>query len=207
MMSGNTHSPAAAANPGATRADARKTLSREAWIAAAIATLERKGIANVKIDRLSKQLKVTRGSFYFHFKDQKDLLGSLLEEWRQRNCLPFQSLRDVEVVDGAAFFDMVTGIWIREDPFSPRLDLAIRDWARSSAAIAREVRIQDDYRMSQLVRSFTALGYGQDESLIRARITYFQQVGYYATYFQEPPAERKRFRPLYTRILLGSAKD
>lgn len=183
--------------------DARKTLSREAWVAAATATLERKGIANVKIDRLSRQLKVTRGSFYFHFTNLKDLLTSLLEEWRLRNCRPFQSLINGEVSDGAAFFDAVTGIWIREAPFSPNLDLAIRDWARSSAAIAREVKDQDDFRMALLVKAFAAMGYDRDESVIRARITYFQQIGYYATYFKEPPAERKRFRPLYSKILIG----
>ena len=185
--------------------EARKTLSREAWIAAAIGVLEKKGIANVKVDRLSRQLKVTRGSFYFHFRNLKDLLDSLREEWRQRNCRPFQDLLHVEFSDGLARFDAVTGVWIREDPFSPRLDLAIRDWARSSAAIAAEVTRQDDFRMSLLVDAFMAMGYDADESLIRARITYFQQIGYYATYFKEPPAERKRFRPLYTRILVGKA--
>jgi AcrR family transcriptional regulator len=184
--------------------ETRKTLSREAWVAAAIATLEKKGIANVKIDHLSKQLKVTRGSFYFHFKNLKDLLDSLLEEWRQRNCKPFEALIDQEVIDGPAFFDAVTGVWIREDPFSPRLDLAIRDWARSSAAIARKVQVQDDFRMALLVRAFAVMGYDDDESLIRARITYFQQIGYYATHFKEPPADRKRFRSLYTKILIGS---
>ncbi|MDH6232300.1 AcrR family transcriptional regulator [Mesorhizobium soli] len=200
---------AASANPKparrrAAKVEARKTLSREDWIAAATATLERKGIANVKIDRLSKQLKVTRGSFYFHFTNLKDLLNSLREEWRLRNCKPFQDLRDTDVTDGPAFFDAVTGVWIREDPFSPRLDLAIRDWARSSNRIAREVTEQDDFRMSLLIRAFEAMNYDPDESLIRARVTYFQQIGYYATYFKEPPAERKRFRPLYTKILAGS---
>lgn len=187
--------------------EARKTLSREDWIAAATAALERKGIANVKIDRLSRQLKVTRGSFYFHFRNQKDLLASLLEEWRLRNCRPFQLLRDSQVTDGPAFFDDVTGVWIREDPFSPKLDLAIRDWSRSSAAIAREVRDQDDFRMALLVKAFAAMGYDRDEALIRARITYFQQIGYYATYFKEPPAERKRFRPIYSKILIGAVEN
>jgi len=186
------------------RSETRKTLSREAWIAAAIAALEKKGIANVKIDHLSKQLKVTRGSFYFHFSNLKDLLDSLLEEWRQRNCRPFEALIDQEVIDGSAFFDAVTGVWIREDPFSPRLDLAIRDWARGSTMIARKVQAQDDFRMALLVRAFAAMGYDEDESLIRARITYFQQIGYYATHFKEPPADRKRFRSLYTKILIGS---
>lgn len=192
------------ATAGTDRTATRRTLSREAWIVAATAMLEKKGIANVKIDRLSRQLKVTRGSFYFHFSNLKDLLGSLLEEWRVCNCAPFEKLAGSDPVDGPAFFDAVTGVWISESPFNPRLDLAVRDWARSATAVAREIRAQDDLRMALLVRAFQAMGYDADESLIRARITYFQQIGYYATCFREPPAERKRFRSLYTRILVGA---
>jgi len=183
--------------------EARKTLSREAWMAAATATLEKKGIANVKIDRLARQLKVTRGSFYFHFRNLKDLLSGLLEEWRVRNCQPFQNLVGEKVVDGRAFFDAVAGVWVRENPFSPNLDLAIRDWARSSAAIAREVREQDDLRIALLIRGFAAMGYDDDESVVRARISYFQQIGYYATYFKEPVNERNRYRPIYAQVLVG----
>ncbi|MBN9275118.1 MAG: helix-turn-helix transcriptional regulator, partial [Mesorhizobium sp.] len=52
---------------------ARRTLSREAWIAAARKVLEKRGIGEVKIDHLALQLKVTRGSFYCHFTSLADL--------------------------------------------------------------------------------------------------------------------------------------
>lgn len=181
----------------------RPTLSRETWLNAAVNVLERHGIANVKIDRLSKQLKVTRGSFYFHFQGLKDLLASMILEWRTRNCLPFQRLVDQEVTDGLAFFDMVSGIWIKEDPFSPKLDLAIRDWARSVPTLAREIAVIDDLRIALLTRAFQAMGYSEDESTVRARITYFHQIGYYALSFKEKPTDRMRYQPLYAEVLVG----
>jgi AcrR family transcriptional regulator len=167
------------------KAKGRPTLSREAWLSAAINVLEKNGIANVKIDRLAKQLRVTRGSFYFHFEGLKDLLASMVNEWRARNCVPFQRLASYQIDDGLAFFDMVTGIWVKEDPFSPKLDLAIRDWSRSAPGLAREVAAMDELRIDLLTRAFLAAGYAEDESIVRARITYFHQIGYYALSFKE----------------------
>ena len=197
------NAPAIQHDISAEKAKPRPTLSREAWLSAAITVLEKHGIANVKIDRLAKQLKVTRGSFYFHFHGLKDLLSSMVNEWRTRNCQPFQRLMEQEIDDGRAFFDMVAGVWVKEDPFSPKLDLAIRDWSRSAPALAREVAAMDELRIELLTRAFLTMGYSDDESVVRARITYFHQIGYYALSFKEKLADRLRYQPLYGEVLGG----
>jgi AcrR family transcriptional regulator len=185
----------------------RRTLSRESWIAPALKVLEKRGIADVKIDVLARQLKVTRGSFYFHFSGLADLHEALLEEWRTRNCRPFQILAETDNPDGLAFFERIVKIWVDEAPFRPLLDLAVRDWSRTSRKLAHEVAAADDLRISLLTRSFRAMGYADDESLVRARITYFHQIGYYALSFKEAPADRKRYQPLYGKVLLGPLGD
>lgn len=181
----------------------RQTLTRDAWIAAGRKVLEKGGIAEVKIDRLARQLKVTRGSFYFHFSSLKDLHDGLLDEWRRRNCAPFERLRDSEVADGFEFFSSVVHVWVDENPFSPRLDLSIRDWARTSRRLAKEVADMDDLRLELLRRSFEAMGYDGDESLVRARITYFHQIGQYAIAFKEDPVRRRSLQPLFGQVLVG----
>lgn len=184
-------------------AQPRQTLSREAWIAAARKVLEQRGIGEVKIDRLAKQFKVTRGSFYFHFSSLKDLHSGLLEEWRRSNCKPFQAMREAADVDGLQFFSSIVHVWVDEDPFSPLLDLAVRDWSRTSRKLAQEVAEMDNLRISLLARAFHTMGYSRDEGLVRARITYFHQIGYYALSFKEDAAERRRYQPLYGKVLLG----
>lgn len=181
----------------------RQTLTRDAWIAAARKVLERGGISEVKIDRLARQFKVTRGSFYFHFSSLKDLHDALLDEWRQRNCLPFERLRDSEVTNGFEFFSSIVHVWVDENPFSPRLDLSIRDWARASRRLTKEVGDMDDLRLDLLKRSFEAIGYDGDESLVRARITYFHQIGQYAIAFKEDPMRRRSLQPLFGQVLVG----
>lgn len=181
----------------------RASLSRDIWIAAATRVLERRGISAVKIDALARQLKVTRGSFYFHFAGLKDLHNALLSAWRVRNCEPFQLLKarsDLQAVD---LFASVVHTWVDENPFSPSLDLAIRDWSRTSRKLAAEVSGIDDLRMSLLRRSFLEMGYSEDESDVRARLTYFHQIGYYTISFEETAAARKRLQPLFGDVLLG----
>ncbi|WP_165815945.1 TetR/AcrR family transcriptional regulator [Kumtagia ephedrae] len=181
----------------------RQTLSREAWVAAARKVLEKRGIAEVKIDRLARRFRVTRGSFYFHFSSLKDLHDELLQEWRRANCAPFRALRATAEIDGYTLFSTIVHVWVDEDPFSPQLDLAVRDWARTSRALDKEVAEIDDLRISLLERAFRAMGYSADESIVRARITYFHQIGQYAISFKEDPAQRKRYQPLFGQVLLG----
>ncbi|MBW8638628.1 TetR/AcrR family transcriptional regulator [Hoeflea sp. WL0058] len=181
----------------------RATLSRDAWIVAAASVLERRGISAVKIDVLARKLKVTRGSFYFHFKGLKDLHESLLDTWRTRNCRPFEMIAERTDLRAVDLFNVVCAVWVDERPFSPSLDLAVRDWSRTSRKLAAEMSEADDLRLTLLKRSFLEMGYSEDESTVRARTTYFHQIGYYAISYAEPSAERKRLQPIFADVLLG----
>jgi len=181
----------------------RKSLSREDWVAAARKVLEKRGIAEVKIDGLARTLRVTRGSFYFHFTSQNDLLEELLNQWREANCAPFEQLREASHNDGLQLFTEIVHVWVDEAPFSPALDLAIRDWSRTSAALAREVEQTDSLRLELLTEAFGKMGYDEEESIVRARITYFHQIGQYALSFKESPEIRESYKPLFGSVLLG----
>jgi len=61
---------------------ARSTLTPEAWIVAATDVLIDRGIDAVRVDVLAKAMDVTRGSFYWHFKDREALLVAVLNAWR-----------------------------------------------------------------------------------------------------------------------------
>jgi AcrR family transcriptional regulator len=172
-------------------------------VAAARKVLEKRGIGEVKIDRLARHFKVTRGSFYFHFSSLKDLHDELLAEWRRINCAPFETMQHATDIDGLQFFNDIVHVWVDEDPFSPLLDLAVRGWSRAVRALGKEVAEMDNLRISLLERSFLAMGYPPDESIVRARITYFHQIGQYAISFREDPARRRYFQPLFGKVLLG----
>ncbi len=56
-------------------------LSRHDWLVAAVAALAEGGVEAVKVERLAKTLGVSKGSFYWHFKDHAQLLAAILDFW------------------------------------------------------------------------------------------------------------------------------
>lgn len=75
-------------------------LSREDWTAAAYAALATGGTQAVAVDRLAKQLGVSRGSFYWHFADRRELLDAALARWEKENTTDLAAqIPDVEPVE------------------------------------------------------------------------------------------------------------
>ena len=164
-------------------------LGRGDWTDAAIHTLLSSGIDAVQITRLASQLQVSRGSFYWHFADRGELLTAILDEWQARNGRAIKTiLRDVDSLSAAVleFFSL----WVDNTCFSPVLDQSIRDWAQLDPEVFECVRKEDQRRIKQINQCFQRFGYEAEEALVRARILYFAQVGYYAMHMQEPMQSR-----------------
>ncbi|NXY92978.1 TetR family transcriptional regulator [Streptomyces sp. BR123] len=62
---------------------AKGKVTRDDWTMAALAALARGGVAAVAVDVLAKELAVSRGSFYWHFKNRDALLVAALEVWER----------------------------------------------------------------------------------------------------------------------------
>jgi AcrR family transcriptional regulator len=179
------------------------TIGRQGWLDAARAILIRDGIAGVKVDRVARRLKVTRGGFYWFFDSHRQLLDALLADWERRNTEGFKSVVRATGRNGMAEFQALVAVWLNEKTYSPAWDAAVRDWARVSGKVANAVRRTDDIRIEVLRQVFIDMGYEGQEAFVRARICYFHQVGYYALGVRESRQERLRLMPLYTRVLTG----
>jgi AcrR family transcriptional regulator len=171
------------------------------WIAEARQMLIDTGVASVQIKPLAERLGVTRGGFYWRFRNRQDLLDHLLDEWDLNN-------RALLVAAGRAGtprerYRRLVRLWLEEREFDPALDTAIRQWAFVDAAVAERVRTADQARIDAITDIFVEAGQDPSEAMVRARIVYFHQVGYYALDMHETAAERRRLAPLYTHILAG----
>jgi AcrR family transcriptional regulator len=177
---------------------------REDWVEAARQALIEGGVAKVKVEPLAARLGVTTGSFYHHFSRRQELLDAVLTHWEQRNTEPWiRAVREAGQ-DPNDQIDALFDAWLAESDFSPRYDSAVRDWARTSEAAEAAVRRVDERRIELLKGVFLAFGYDEARAFIRARITYFHQVGYYAMEIIEPRAVRARWRPIYREVLVGT---
>ena len=179
-----------------------EALGREDWIEAAIALLAAQGVAAVKITRLAEDLGVTRGSFYWHFKDRDDLLSALVKIWDRRNTKAL-----LDAVEGSS--DLAEGIlavfecWLSAEPFAPRLDTAMRDWGHQSAEVRRAVKRADRTRIKAIAGIFERAGFDPQEADIRARVIYYTQVGYYALEEDESITQRNKSLAAYFKAFTG----
>jgi AcrR family transcriptional regulator len=177
-------------------------LSTQDWVDVARNTLIQEGVGAVKIDRLAKMAGVTRGGFYHRFKNHDDLLDKLLADWRATNTKPLLDAINGPGSPAERFHDLVR-VWLEERDFQPDYDTAIRSWSRVSPRVAAVVHEVDDERIEAIHALFLDAGYDDDEAFIRARITYFHQVGYYAMGMKESAKRREELSELYYRVLTG----
>src|SRR3954470_16413494 len=56
-------------------------LGPDDWTRVALAAVADKGVANISVERLARELGATKGSFYWHFKDRPALIAAALERW------------------------------------------------------------------------------------------------------------------------------
>ncbi len=183
-----------------------RRLTRADWILVARQALVRSSIDGVKVDRLARQLKVTRGSFYWHFRAFHDLADALLHDWESRNQAEISEVRIRWSHSKPNLVD-VFSIWLEEQSDFLAFDMAIRIWARKSPPVAAAARRVDDSWISLLKEIFLAEDYGELDSFVRARVAYFTQIGYYALAVEEDLQTRLSLAPAYYRALLGKDPD
>jgi len=178
-------------------------LGKRDWVLAARKVLIKQGISNVKVEPLAKVLGVTSGSFYWHFSRRQDLYDALLKDWYDTNTAPLFNAVETAGDDPRQQYLSFFGVWVLERDFDPKYDQAVRDWARGSKKVADVLRKVDQSRIALLQRIYEGFGYKGLEAEMRARVTYYHQVGYYAMQVKEPRERRLELSPYYFNILTG----
>ena len=122
---------------------------------------------------LATALNVSRGSFYWHFKDIIDFRRQLLEAWRERAT--DQVIREIdEAIIGPARLIHLMKLAFREDR---KLDRAIRSWASTDPDTATVVAAVDASRIAYLTTLLVESGVDDRRALPRAEFLYWAYIG------------------------------
>lgn len=178
-------------------------VTRQDWLDAARAMLVSDGIDSVKILTLAGRMQVSRSSFYWYFKDRDALLQALLDDWLSTNTRAIVTAAEARATTITGAVCTVFKAFIDPRRFDVRLDFAIRDWARRSGQVRRVLDASDGQRIAALTAMFARFGYDDAESLIRARVLYYMQIGYNDADLQESMADRARMIPYYLKTFTG----
>jgi len=177
-------------DPPEPRPAAHTKVTREDWLTVARDILISDGVDSVKVLTIGTRLEVSRSSFYWYFKSRQDLLNQLLAEWEQSNTgiMVAHCRMPAETITSAVnnFFRCI----VDPDGFNHQLDFAVREWARRDGKVRRVIDRSDTARHAAIAEMFTRHGYDPAEADIRARVLYYQQIGYYALELAETLEER-----------------
>jgi AcrR family transcriptional regulator len=145
-----------------------RNLSREDWLEKALNVVSREGGAKLRINNLVTEVGVTKGSFYWHFKDRDDFVRSLIDHWHKRYTLTVSDYLDD--FDGSArekLRKLMEMVFVEQ---LTRHDLAIRSWAIAEPKLQKLVKRTDDHRMNYLRMLFRGLKFDEAEADLRARV-------------------------------------
>jgi AcrR family transcriptional regulator len=149
---------------------------REAWVEAALRALATGGPDTVRVEALATSLRVSKGGFYWHFKDRQALLEEMLDTWE----------RDV-VEDVIAH--------VESQPANPRaklqqlfelapsvdfaVELALRDWSRRDSDVAERLHRIDTRRMEYLRSLFGQFCADDNDVEARSMLAFSLFIGSY----------------------------
>lgn len=148
-----------AVRPRRAAAAAVKSLDRGAWLEAAADAIAEGGFGEARILTLAHRLGVTRGSFYWHFRNHDEFIRALLLRWRDQELAGLEAwgphTGDAEADLRRAVHLLLTDM--ARDGKALRIELAVQDFARRNALATHLTVEVNRARMKRGLAMFEAL--------------------------------------------------
>ena len=158
---------------------ARAALDREAWIKGAIAILAEHGAESLRVEVLAKRLGVTKGSFYWHFKDRRDLLEAVLDSWKEGRIRDIRKQTQAEPGgEVAALLHTIDVYASARNRKGVSIEAAVRGWARRDPQAVAVVEEVDAERLACACRLFLVCGIAEEEAQARCVMLYAYVLGF-----------------------------
>ena len=143
------------------------SLTREAWISGAWDMLGEAGLEGVRVEPLAKNLGVTKGSFYWHFKDRQELLDALLDRWFA--IWDDQMSPDIDGNGTAA-----DRIWALIESVIRRTTrgqtISLRLLSHKDPDVALRIEERDAQRLAFLMQRLKEIGFSHEEARVRGQL-------------------------------------
>jgi len=148
-------------------------LTKSDWIEHGLRTLASDGANALKVGPMATKLKVSRGSFYWHFRDIADFRSEVLRSWQERTT--DQVIQELEAAKAEP--DRLKHLMKRAFIAKRSLDRAIRSWASEDEDVAAIVASVDARRVAYIAKLLVAAGVESRRALPRAAFMYWAYLG------------------------------
>jgi AcrR family transcriptional regulator len=166
--------------------DAREShLSREVWADAALAAIARGGVDSVAVEPIASLLGVTKGSFYWHFKNRSELVEAALHRWEHNATVVVIAALESNTDPSDRLKDLLT--YTLGSLSSKQNENAIFGAVNDPIVLTVVERVSAA-RQAFLERIFVQLGHRPAAARMRARIAYATYLGHLTLQMTDPLA-------------------
>jgi len=151
-------------------------LSAGDWVEVGFTILGEAGIQGIKVDRMAERLGVTKGSFYWHFKDLDDFLSAVAAKWAGEMAERY--LATAGAPDEHPSMRMRNRLRVYLSRPVRMLDREMRNWARTDERARAALEKTDRMIFGQITRDLRDLGFEPGEAEWRASILFYASIGY-----------------------------
>jgi AcrR family transcriptional regulator len=148
-------------------------LTKSDWLRHGLRTLASEGPNALKVGPMSIGLKVSRGSFYWHFRDIADFRSQLLQSWQEIST--DQVIQDLDAREGEP--GRLKSLLQRALSGPRALDRAIRSWAAADEGVAAIVASVDVKRVDRIAKLLIEAGVDSERAVDRAVFLYWAYLG------------------------------
>jgi AcrR family transcriptional regulator len=151
----------------ADRKTSRVLLNPDDWVDAAVRCMLRSSVDGVSIEKLARTLGVTRGSFYWHFRNRAALLDAVLRRWEWYTIRLNEFLNDGRQDPSHRLLRLLRLPERAVGSVPPSdFDLAIRGWARRSAKACAATKRVEALRHAPVFAIFRDFGVNADRAQV-----------------------------------------
>ena len=158
------------------RAKETPALAAADWERAALEALAEGGLRAVAVEPLARRLGVTKGSFYWHFRDRSALLGAALARWEREETESVIADAAVLAHPGERLRRVFERAFPERPPRRPSLLLAVSD-AAAHPLVARSLRRVARRRLAYLETCYRQLGFPASAARHRSLLAYAAYLG------------------------------
>lgn len=143
-------------------------ISKGDWLSAGLELLASGGLASVQVERLAKNLKVSRSGFYWHFGNRDGFLQEIKRYWA--NVFTREIIEKCEAESLPPRENLLRVSHIIRENRADKFDLAIWHWAQEDPEVSELVNRVTKLRTDYIRNLIQALGFRGAELESRTRM-------------------------------------
>ena len=171
--------------------------NKEDWLKLGMQLLSKHGEESIKIEKLCAKLKLTKGSFYHHYKNIEDYVLELMRYWQVTKTENIIYAANTETAFEKKV-EKLNSIVVQEDHL---VEIRIRAWGIRNSKVNEFIKLVDQKRMNYLKSLYLEKKYNDQNAESLAKVEYAAFVGMQQLFYDSPIDEKIKICEIFQTLL------